>query len=138
MKFLCRHQLTVSIFNELCGCCLYEKPLYQFGERTLLCWQQPGLFGDFCGTPLDHNSIECNSVGYNSLSKKTFLNTTQLTQALRSMINNRELMIPQNFYMAKDTIIWKNHQLTEWGNNFLQTPHLIKLISNIYIKNSNN
>lgn len=32
----------------------------QFAEGNLLSLQQSGLFGDFCGTPLGNNSIECN------------------------------------------------------------------------------
>lgn len=34
----------------------------QFVERNPLSWQQPGLFGDFHGTPLANNSVECNPV----------------------------------------------------------------------------
>lgn len=55
MKAPCRHHLYSSLLNELCGCC-------RFVESNPLSQLQFGLFGNFHGTHLANDSIECNSI----------------------------------------------------------------------------
>lgn len=61
VKVLCSPQLDLFMFSELCVCFLHQWGC-QCVEHNLLSWQQPGLFGDFHGTPLANDSTGCHPV----------------------------------------------------------------------------
>lgn len=61
VKALCRYQLYLSVFNELCRGYLQQLgPCHQFVDSKLQSWQQPWLCGGSHGSPLANYSIRCN------------------------------------------------------------------------------
>ena len=62
VNVLCRHQLGLTTYGQLCGCCLQQWSLSSVYEEQPLSWQQPEVFEDFHVTPLANNSIEYNLV----------------------------------------------------------------------------
>lgn len=70
MKVLCSPQLDLFMFSELCVCFLHQWGC-QCVEHNLLSWQQPGLFGDFHGTPLASNSTELDVTHYSYWNRLT-------------------------------------------------------------------
>jgi hypothetical protein len=66
------------------------------------------------------NSLEPIGTGNN------FLNTTPITQALRSTINKWDLMILKSFCKAKNTIKRTKQQLTRQVKIFTDPFHLKK------------
>ena len=49
-----------------------EAKVRQFVESCLSSWQQPGLFGNFRGTPSDNESIICNPLLEASFGEEMF------------------------------------------------------------------
>jgi hypothetical protein len=65
-----------------------------------------------------------------------FLNITAMACAIRSRIENWDLIKLQSFCKAKDTVNKSKRTLTDWGKMFTYPNSDRGLISNIFIKNS--
>jgi len=63
---------------------------------------------------------------------ENFLNKTPMAYPLKSRIDKWDLIILQNFCKAKDTVVRKKKQPTEWGKIFTNPTRNRGLISKIY------
>jgi len=86
----------------------------------------PNLIGEKVG-----NILECIGTEVN------FLNRTPTAQALRTIINNWDLIKLQSFCMAKDTIKRTKGQPTDWEKIFTKSISERRLYPK-YTKNSRN
>jgi len=63
---------------------------------------------------------------------ENFLNKTTMAHALRSRLNKWDLIKLQSFCKAKDTVIRRKQQPTDWGKIFTNPTSGRGLISKIY------
>ena len=63
---------------------------------------------------------------------KGFLTRTLIAQALRPTINKLNIIKQKNFCTAKDTIIWRKWQHTEWAKILTNYISNRRLVSKIY------